>query len=312
MSADDMKCLAQEFRADLDAQLAGEERSDFNLPGRDIVATICRRYLEVLFPIYYLCGEREVPGTRACRHLIEIQTLLASQICSAVRFEYRRSGQPAPGDLDSYAEDIHKSLFGQFPELAHLLATDIEAAYHNDPAASSVEEILLAYPYIEPVTVQRLAHRLYLLNVPFIPRMMTEIAHRHTGIDIHPGASIGESFFIDHGTGVVIGETSIIGNKVTLYHGVTLGAFNPLSKDADGQLRRGQGNKRHPTIEDYVTVYPNATILGGNTHIGHHSVVGGNVWLTHSVAPYSRVNVKDPELFILNAGDQPWSLYGGI
>ena len=257
-------------------------------------------------------GEREVPGTRACHHLMEIQTLLSNQICSAVRFECRRSGKPTPADLEHYAEEVHKNLFGQLPELAHLLASDIEAAYHNDPAASSVEEILLAYPYIEPVTVQRLAHRLYLLDVPFIPRMMTEIAHSHTGIDIHPGASIGESFFIDHGTGVVIGETSIIGNKVTLYHGVTLGAFNPLSKDDDGQLRRGQENKRHPTIEDHVTVYPNATILGGNTHIGHHSVIGGNVWLTHSVAPYSRVTVKDPELFILNAGDQSWSLYGGI
>jgi len=312
MSADDMKCLAQEFRADLDAQLAADELSDFNLPRREMVATLCRRYLEVLFPIYFLCGEREVPGTRACHHLIEIQTLLSKQICSAVRFECRRSNKQTPTDLDQYAEEVHKKLFGQFPELAHLLATDIEAAYHNDPAAGSVEEILLAYPYIEPVTVQRLAHRLYLLDVPFIPRMMTEIAHSHTGIDIHPGASIGESFFIDHGTGVVIGETSIIGNRVTLYHGVTLGAFNPLSKDEDGQLRRGQENKRHPTLEDHVTVYPNATILGGNTHIGHHSVVGGNVWLTHSVAPYSRVTVKDPELFILNAGDQHWSLYGGI
>ena len=312
MSADDMKCLAQEFRADLDAQLAGDELSEFNLPRREVVATICRRYLEVLFPIYFLCGEREVPGVRACKHLVEIQTLLSTQICSAVRFECRRSGKQTPPDLERYAEETHKNLFGQLPELAHLLGTDIGAAYHNDPAAGNVEEILLAYPFIEAVTTQRLAHRLYLLDVPFIPRMMTEIAHSHTGIDIHPGASIGESFFIDHGTGVVIGETSIIGNRVTLYHGVTLGAFNPLSKDEEGQLRRGQGNKRHPTLEDHVTVYPNATILGGNTHIGHHSVVGGNVWLTHSVAPYSRVTVKDPELFILNAGDQAWSLYGGI
>jgi serine O-acetyltransferase len=312
MIADDMNCLAQEFRADLDAQLAGDGLSEFDLPKREAVATICRRYLEVLFPIYYLCGEHEVPGAGTFLHLKEIQTLLSIQICSAVRFECRRSGKLMPADLEHYAEEVHKNLIGQLPELARLLASDIEAAYHNDPAASSVEEILLAYPYIEPVTVQRLAHRLYLLDVPFIPRMMTEIAHSHTGIDIHPGASIGESFFIDHGTGVVIGETSIIGNKVTLYHGVTLGAFNPLSKDEKGQLRRGQENKRHPTLEDHVTVYPNATILGGNTHIGHHSVIGGNVWLTHSVAPYSRVTVKDPELFIFNAGDQPWSLYGGI
>jgi serine O-acetyltransferase len=312
MSADDMRCLAQEFRADLDAQVAGDGLSEFNLPRREAVATICRRYLEVLFPIYFLSDESAVPGSGTFLHLKEIQALLSSQICSAVRFECHRRGEPAPADLEDCAEEVHTKLIAQLPELAHLLATDIEAAYHNDPAASSVEEILLAYPYIEPVTVQRLAHRLYLLDVPFIPRMMTEIAHSHTGIDIHPGASIGESFFIDHGTGVVIGETSIIGNKVTLYHGVTLGAFNPLSKDENGQLRRGQANKRHPTIEDHVTVYPNATILGGNTHIGHHSVIGGNVWLTHSVAPYSRVTVKDPELFIFNAGAEPWSIYAGI
>jgi len=312
MSADDMKCLAQEFRADLDAQLAGDKLSDFNLPRREAVANICRRYLEVLFPIYFLSGDREIPGTRAFHQLFEIQTLLAKQICSAVRFESRRSRKESPAALEKYAEQTYQNVLGQLPNLARLLASDIQAAYQNDPAAGSIEEILLAYPYIEPVTIQRLAHRLYLLDVPFIPRMMTEIAHSHTGIDIHPGASIGESFFIDHGTGVVIGETSVIGNKVTLYHGVTLGAFNPLSKDEDGQLRRGQSNKRHPTLEDHVTVYPNATILGGNTHIGHHSVIGGNVWLTHSVAPYSRVVVKDPELFIVNAGDQSWSLYGGI
>jgi serine O-acetyltransferase len=310
MRADDMKCLAREFRADLDAQLAGDETSEFKLPRREAVATLCRRYLEVLFPIYYLAAEGEVAGTRACRYLTEIETLLSNQICSAVRFECRRSDKPTPADLEPYAGEVHKNLIGQLPEMARLLATDIEAAYHNDPAASSVEEILLAYPYIEPITVQRLAHRLYLLDVPFIPRMMTETAHSHTGIDIHPGAAIGESFFIDHGTGVVIGETSIIGNKVTLYHGVTLGAFNPLSKDEEGQLRRGHENKRHPELEDHVTVYPNATILGGKTRIGHHSVIGGNVWLTHSVAPYSRVTLKEPDLLILNGVSEPYIGWG--
>ena len=306
MSADDLKCLAQEFRAELDAPLAGEDRSGFRLPSRKAVTVICRRYVEVLFPVYYLDGKEASP------QIEEIRTLLCKQICSAIRFQSVCKGRQPAKELEDYADGIYKKLLGQLPELAHLLASDMQAAHDNDPAASSFEEILLAYPFIEAVTVQRFAHRLYLLNVPFIPRMMTETAHSHTGIDIHPGASIGESFFIDHGTGVVIGETSIIGNKVTLYHGVTLGAFNPLSKDEAGRLRRGQENKRHPTIEDYVTVYPNATILGGNTHIGHHSVIGGNVWLTHSVAPYSRVTVKDAELFIFNAGDQPWSLYSGI
>ena len=312
MDGDYLKCLAAEFRADLDAKLAGDERSEFNLPQRDAVAAICRRYLEVLFPLYYDGNEGDGSGKGVCRYLAEIQSLLEAQVCSAIRFECRRSGKAAPADLEPCAGQVCEKLFAQLPELAHLLATDIDAAYHNDPAASSVEEILLAYPYIEAVTVQRLAHRLYLLDVPFVPRMMTEVAHSHTGIDIHPGAAIGESFFIDHGTGVVIGETSVIDNKVTLYHGVTLGAFNPLSKDDQGQLRRGQSNKRHPTLGDHVTVYPNATILGGDTYIGHHSVIGGNVWLTRSVAPYSRVVVKDAELYIHNPGEEQWSIYGGI
>lgn len=312
MSLDELKCLAEEFRGNLDAPLGGGECGDFALPRREAVSTICRRYLEILFPFYFLSAGQAAPDSRANAPLAEIHTLLSNQICSAVRFECRRSQKAAPDQLGNYAGDVVKTVVERFPELAQLLASDIEAAYHNDPAATSVEEILLAYPFIEAITVQRLAHRLYLLDVPFIPRMMTEIAHSHTGIDIHPGASIGESFFIDHGTGVVIGETSIIGNRATLYHGVTLGAFSPLSKDESGQLRRGQQNRRHPTLEDQVTVYPNATILGGNTHIGHHSVIGGNVWLTRSVAPYSRVTVKDPELFIFNAADQLWSVYGGI
>jgi serine O-acetyltransferase len=305
MSVDEMKCLAQEFRVALDAQLAGDSGIEFRLPSRDVVALICHRYLETLFPIHFLSDEGEAPGTPAGIYLREIHSLLAGQICSAVRFDCRRTGKSAPANLEDCADKVLKNLFGQLSELARLLASDIEAAFHNDPAASSHEVILLAYPCIEAIAVQRLAHRLYLLDVPFIPRMMTEVAHSHTGIDIHPGAAIGESFFIDHGTGVVIGETSVIGNKVTLYHGVTLGAFNPLSKDEYGQLKRGQENKRHPDLEDHVTVYPNATILGGNTRIGHHSVIGGNVWLTHSVAPYSKVTVKEPELVIRNGVPAP-------
>jgi serine O-acetyltransferase len=155
-----------------------------------------------------------------------------------------------------------------------------------------------------------------MLKVPYLPRMMTEIAHSHTGIDIHPGAKISESFFIDHGTGVVVGETATIGKSVTLYHGVTLGAFNPTSRrDSGGELVRGLANKRHPDIEDHVTIYPGATILGGDTRIGHHSIIGGNVWLTHSVAPYSRVTMKDPELLIRShtkGSEDEWFLGSSI
>jgi serine O-acetyltransferase len=296
--------LASEFRTALDAQLAGEDGNEFKLPSPEAVAQVCRRYLGLLFPVFY-SGQgagAKAPGADTRLYLVEVETLLIEQMCRAVRFEARRRGAEIPGDIEDCAQEQLEALLSQLPELSRLLASDIDAAFNNDPAASSQEQILLSYPCIEAITVQRLAHRLYQLEVPFLPRMLTEVAHSHTGIDIHPGAAIGESFFIDHGTGVVIGETSTIGNKVTLYHGVTLGAFNPLVKDEEGQLLRGHSNKRHPDLEDHVTVYPNATILGGDTRIGHHSVIGGNVWLTHSVAPYSRVTVKDPELVILSRG----------
>ena len=297
MNAENLNCLAREFRMALDAQLAGDEHSEFQLPSREVVAAICRHYLQILFPVYFAApGAALHPPAGA--YLREMQTLLTDQLCRAVRFDCRSKGKPSPADPAHCVEEVLGPLFEQFPDLAGLLAGDLQAAYQNDPAAASFEDILLSYPYIEAITVQRLAHRLYLLDVPFIPRMMTEVAHSHTGIDISPGAAIGESFFIDHGTGVVIGETAVIGNKVTLYHGVTLGAFNPTLRDASGTLQRGRENKRHPDLEDHVTVYPNATILGGQTRIGHHSIIGGNVWLTHSVAPYSKVTMKDPELVI--------------
>jgi serine O-acetyltransferase len=300
MDVEDMKNLATEFRFALDAQLAEEGGEEFKLPNREAVAGICRRYLDVLLPVFFDRGRAALETADSRWYLKEIETLLAEQVCRAIRFDSRRRGQPLPADIEDCAGRRVAELFREMPELSRLLASDIEAAFQNDPAALSREEILLSYPCIEAISVERLAHRLYLLEVPFIARMMTEVAHNHTGIDIHPGAAVGESFFIDHGTGVVIGETATIGNRVTLYHGVTLGAFNPLLKDEKGQMRRGQANKRHPDLEDHVTVYPNATILGGGTRIGHHSVIGGNVWLTHSVAPYSKVTLKDPELVIFN------------
>jgi serine O-acetyltransferase len=294
--------LASEFKTALDAQLSGDYGCEFRLPNREAAAQICRHYLGLLFPVFYRGKGSKLEGAPADPrlYLTEIETLLREQLCSAMRFDRRRQGDDSSGDIEDRAEEFTEELFAQLPDLATLLASDIEAAFRNDPAAASHEEILLSYPGVEAITVQRLAHRLYLMGVPFLPRMMTEVAHSHTGIDINPGATIGESFFIDHGTGVVIGETATIGKQVTLYHGVTLGAFNPLRKDEEGQLRRGHENKRHPDLEDNVTVYPNATILGGRTRVGHHSVIGGNVWLTHSVAPYSKVTLKDPELVIYN------------
>src|SRR2546421_8252939 len=181
----------------------------------------------------------------------------------------------------------------RMPDLRTVLAQGVQAAYEGDPAAKNYHEIIFCYPGLEAVTIYRIAHELLLLGVPLIPRMMTEYAHNKTGIDIHPGARIGRSFFIDHGTGVVIGETCDIGRRVKLYQGVTLGALR-FPRDPDGNIIRGK--KRHPTLEDEVVVYANATILGGDTVVGHHAVVGASVMLTHSVDPYTVVTLDKPSL----------------
>lgn len=183
----------------------------------------------------------------------------------------------------------------QIPHLREMLAKDVEAAYSGDPACTSFDEVIFCYPCLVAISIYRLAYLLHDLEVPLIPRIMTEWAHSQTGIDIHPGARIGEHFFIDHGTGVVIGETCEIGNWVKLYQGVTLGALS-FPKDEKGNLVRGA--KRHPTIEDNVVIYANATILGGNTVIGHNSVIGSNVWLVQSVPPGSRITIEKPDLVV--------------
>ena len=206
---------------------------------------------------------------------------------------------------DDSLEKSHGLCDGVLDDLAsvhRLITTDIEAAFANDPAAAERSTIVLAYPSIQALAIQRFAHRLYQRGLPIIPRLMTEVVHGRTGIDIHPGAAIGESCFIDHGTGVVIGETARIGSHCVLYQGVGLIAWNPLAKDEHGELRRGASNQRHPTLEDHVTVYAGASILGGDTVIGHHSVIGGNVWLTRSVDPYSVVTAEAPALTIRQRG----------
>ena len=295
--------------------------TSFGRSRRGIPATVegrCGHVLPALsrfaFPAAPRAGRSGDP--QASHFEEELELLLAEQIVCAIRFDCSCRRKSTPANLARAAEELVRKVREQMPKLAHLQASDLQAALKNDPAATGLEEILLSYPGVEAITVQRLAHELYKLKVPYLPRLMTEIAHSHTGIDIHPGAAIDESFFIDHGTGVVIGETATIGRNVTLYHGVTLGAFNPTSqRDADGDLVRGLANKRHPDIEDSVTIYPGATILGGDTRIGHHSIIGGNVWLTHSIAPYSRVTVKDPELLIRShtrGSDEDWFLGSSI
>ena len=189
------------------------------------------------------------------------------------------------------AHRVVAEFIASLPEVKRLVQTDVEAAYDGDPAAMSRMEVVMAYPGLYAVTVHRLAHELYRLKVPIIPRVMSELAHSRTGIDIHPGAKIGERFFIDHGTGVVIGETCTIGRNVRIYQGVTLGGLS-FEKDSKGALVKGL--KRHPDIEDNVVIYANATILGGDTVIGHDSEIGGNVWLKDSVPPNTRVYNRPP------------------
>lgn len=200
---------------------------------------------------------------------------------------------------DRDAKEIVDDFVAALPEVRRLVETDVQAAYDGDPAATSRMEVVMAYPGLYAVTIHRLAHVLYKLKVPIIPRVMSELAHSKTGIDIHPGATIGERFFIDHGTGVVIGETTIIGRNVRLYQGVTLGGLS-FDKDSNGALVKGL--KRHPNIEDNVVIYANATILGGETTIGHDSEIGGNVWIKESVPPYSRVYNKPPAPVIKKIG----------
>ena len=194
-------------------------------------------------------------------------------------------------ECETEADDVTIAFLRSLPDIRRTLATDIQAAYEGDPAAIYTEEILLGYPSIEAVSIYRMAHKLFELGVPIIPRVMTEYAHQQTGIDIHPGATIGRHFFIDHGTGVVIGETCVIGDNVKLYQGVTLGAKSFEMDDAGMPVK---GVKRHPNIENNVVIYSGATILGGDTTVGEGSIIGGNVWLVHSVPPHTRVYNSTP------------------
>jgi serine O-acetyltransferase len=223
-----------------------------------------------------------------------LNNILTEQIHRATGYEAQI------GSVGSYsyneAAEAASHFLSLLPQVRSVLATDVLAAYDGDPAANSFDEIIFSYPSIYAVMVYRLAHELFKMGIPLIPRIMTEHAHHRTGIDIHPGTRIGSSFFMDHGTGVVIGGTAVIGNNVKLYQGVTLGAFS-FDKDATGNLIRN--TKRHPTIGDDVVIYAGATILGGETVIGRGSVIGGNVWLTHSVPPGTRVLQESPNLRII-------------
>jgi serine O-acetyltransferase len=218
-------------------------------------------------------------------HLHRAAECLIGQIARAVGYQRYGGGAPGPEEL-AWSEEVLMDAFTQIPSLREQLAADVQAAYDGDPAAKSIEEVVFSYPAIQAITIYRFARELHVRGVPMVPRIMAEHAHGKTGIEIHPGAKIGRSFFIDHGTGVVIGETAVIGDDVKLYQGVTLGALS-LARDAAGDVIREV--KRHPTIENDVTIYAGATILGGNTVIGRGSVIGSNTWITRSVPPGTQV-----------------------
>jgi len=266
------------------------------LPDSAVVVRIVNVAREIFFPGYY--GDKTCTADNLAYHvgdrLHELYLMLSDQIYRSVRHECRREGPECP-HCKSLAESNAQDVLRAIPEIRRLLDLDVKALYAGDPAARGYHEIILGYPGLFAVSVYRFAHELWKLGVPLLPRMMTEYAHAETGIDIHPGATIGESFFIDNGTGVVIGETTLIGDNVKLYQGVTLGALS-FPKDACGQLIRGR--RRHPTIEDHVTIYAQATILGGDTVVGTGSTVGGNVWLTESIPPNSVVSIEKPELVV--------------
>jgi serine O-acetyltransferase len=284
------------------AQVGGINHLDGkNLPSKQAITSIACDLLRLLFPGFF--DEKLVHSSE-----IKVETAaLLDSVFGNLEDEIRKSLEyNPPPDLDkkgipAAAHRLTLEFLSCLPSIRELLQTDTEAAFNGDPAAISKEEIIVAYPFIEAISVQRLAHQLYLKNIPLIPRIMTEWAHARTGMDLHPGATIGTHFFVDHGTGTVIGETAVIGNHVKLYHGVTLGA---RSTSGGQQLR---GKRRHPTIEDHVTIYPGATILGGETVIGAGSTIGGNVFIMDSVAPDSLVIYDGLDMRVLSKADRKTS-----
>ena len=267
------------------------------LPSRDAIIQCVRLMHEAVFPGYF--GKQgltsENIGYRIGELVMELSDILYEQVRCCLR--YRKQATTAGHghkrectDCDVEAARIVTRFLEQLPAVRGMLAEDVQAAFDGDPAAQSTDETVFSYPGVFAIMVQRLAHVFFKMDVPMLPRIMTEHAHSLTGIDIHPGATLGLRFFIDHGTGVVIGETTIIGKNVKVYQGVTLGALSP----AFGQALRGQ--KRHPTIEDNVTIYAGATILGGETVIGEGATIGGNVFVTASVPPQNQVIAEPPKL----------------
>ncbi|MFL6529079.1 MAG: serine O-acetyltransferase EpsC [Chthoniobacterales bacterium] len=267
------------------------------LPSRQAVESVCAELMSLMFPGFRgeaLVDSGDLPDVTRSR-VRQIYNTLLPEICKSF------GDFPPRPQTQAKAEQLLEYFIAQLADLRRLIWTDIDAAFEGDPAATSYEEIILAYPSLEAIAIQRMAHILYQKEVPFVPRIMTEWAHSRTGIDINPGAKIGSHFFIDHGTGCVVGETSEIGDRVKLYHNVTLGARS-FQKDEHGKIKKG--GKRHPTLEDDVTIYPNSTVLGGETVVGKRSTIGGNVFLTQSVPPDSLVYYEAKQVKVVSKRDR--------
>jgi serine O-acetyltransferase len=267
------------------------------LPSREAIVEILHLALDLMYPGYF--GELELSQANLGAHTTQLIERLLPKLereienCLCYGREHQGANQGVPGECAPRARDLAAVFLARLPDIRRLLVRDVQAAFDGDPAATNLDEIILAYPGVLAVSVYRIAHVLHEMGVPMIARIMTEWAHSRTGCDIHPGARIGPAFFIDHATGVVIGETTEIGTGVKLYQGVTLGALS-FPRDANGQLIRGK--KRHPTVESGATLYANATVLGGQTVVGEDSVIGGSVFLARSVPARSRVSLKEPDL----------------
>ena len=272
----------------------------FSQPDREIIVALINKLKRLLFPGYFRDHSYRIYNMQHSLAVLmeDVAYHLGQQISISLRLGETVDASRAR-KLDAQAQELTVQFLERLPEVRALLQTDLEAFFDGDPAATSLDEIIIAYPGLLAITINRLAHVLFELGVPLIPRIMTEHAHSRTGIDIHPGATIGRYFFIDHGTGIVIGETTVIGDYVKIYQGVTLGALSTRG----GQSLRGK--RRHPTIEDRVTIYSGASVLGGDTVIGHDAVIGGNAFITTSVAPGMRVSVKNQELE-MRPGKQTW------
>ena len=270
--------------------------SKYAVPSDESVREILTAFQKILFIGYF--GKQNIPDWELDSHLhVHISQLfdgLSVQIAKSLRHKCEGLHKLCD-NCKARGEEQAIKLIRKIPDIRKMLEGDVQAAFDGDPAAKSFDEIIFSYPGLRAIMVHRIAHELHVQGVPLLPRIMSEYAHTQTGIDIHPGAKIGKHFFIDHGTGVVIGETSVIGNHVKIYQGVTLGALS-FPKDDRGNLLRGL--QRHPTLEDRVTIYAGATVLGGNTVIGRGSTIGGNVWVTKSVPPGTKIVIEPPELLI--------------